>query len=205
MRVLLVDDHAVVRAGVCAFFQSYRPHWEIVGEADNGDVGAREAERLKPDLIMMDYRMPVMDGVEATRIIRRRVPTAEIVMLTFLHDASLLRDALLVGAHGFVLKSDARSLIVHAAESVVRRRPYISPTLSWCLMDMTVTKPDLTSRERRIVHLIAEGNSNRKMADMLSISCKTVESHRAAVMRKLSCENQAALIRYAIRNNLVEA
>lgn len=206
-RILIADDHDVIRAGLRSLLQS---RWEIVGEASNGKEAIRKAIELKPDVAVLDYSMPMINGVEATRQIRLRVPTVEVLIFTMHESEGLMRELLEAGARGYLLKSDAKNYLIDAIESLAAHRPFFTAKVSDTLLEAylarsSTTETVLTSRERGVVQLIAEGHSNKQIANVLSISVKTVESHRAAVMRKLNLSSAAAVVRYAVRNKIVEA
>ena len=206
-RILIADDHDVIRAGLRSLLQS---RWEIVGEASNGKEAIRKAIELKPDVAVLDYSMPMINGVEATRQIRLRVPTVEVLIFTMHESEGLMRELLEAGARGYLLKSDAKNYLIDAIESLAAHRPFFTAKVSDTLLEAylarsSTTETVLTSRERGVVQLIAEGHSNKQIANVLSISFKTVESHRAAVMRKLNLSSAAAVVRYAVRNKIVEA
>lgn len=206
-RILIADDHDVVRSGLRSILEA---RWEIVAEATNGKEAIRKAIDLKPDVAILDYSLPLINGVEATRQIRARVPTVEVLIFTMHDSEGLIHDLLEAGARGYLLKSDAKCFLVNAVESLAAHRPFFTAKVSETLLESyltrsSVTETVLTARERSVVQLIAEGHSNKKIADILSISVKTVETHRAAAMRKLNISSAAALVRYAVRNKIVEA
>lgn len=208
-RILIADDHDVVRSGVRSILEA-QAGWEVVGEAENGKEAVDQALATRPDIVVLDYALPVLNGIEATRQIRARVPGAEVLIFTMHDTAALVREVLEAGAKGFVLKSDARKFLIAAVESLAAHKPFFTGKVSETLLETYLAKGSamesvLTSRERSVVQLIAEGQTNKKIADILSISLKTVETHRASAMRKLNLDTTAALIRYAIRNKLVEA
>jgi len=207
-RILIADDHDVVRSGVRAILEA-QTGWEVVGEAENGKDAVDQALATRPDVIVLDYALPVLNGIEATRQIRARVTGAEVLIFTMHDTATLVREVLEAGAKGFLLKSDARKFLIAAVESLAAHKPFFTGQVSETLLENylakgTATESVLTSREKSVVQLIAEGRTNKEMADILSIGLKTVETHRATAMRKLNLDTTAALIRYAIRNKLVE-
>jgi DNA-binding NarL/FixJ family response regulator len=207
-RILIADDHDVVRSGVRSILEA-QAGWVVVGEADNGKDAVDQALATRPDIVVLDYALPMLNGIEATRQIRARVPGAEVLIFTMHDTATLVREVLEAGAKGFLLKSDARKFLIAAVESLAAHKPFFTGTVSEALLETylakgTATTSVLTSREKSVVQLIAEGQTNKKIADILSISLKTVETHRATAMRKLNLDTTAALIRYAIRNKLVE-
>ena len=207
-RILIADDHDVVRSGVRAILEA-QEGWEVVGEAADGKEAVDKALATRPDVVVLDYGLPVMNGIEATRQIRARVAGAEVLLFTMHDTASLVREVLEAGARGFLLKSDARRFLIAAVESLAAHKPFFTSQVSETLLETYLAKGAaadcvLTAREKSVVQLIAEGQSNKKIADILSISLKTVETHRASAMRKLRLDTTAALIRYAIRNKIVE-
>ena len=181
----------------------------MVAEAVDGKEAVSKALQTSPDIAILDYSMPLINGVEATRQIRVRLPKTEVLIFT-MHDSDILIGELLaVGARGYLLKSDANRLLLAAVESLAVHKPYFTAKVSEALLDSFLAKPgqpqfSLTPRERGVVQLIAEGHSNKQTAKVLNISLKTVETHRAAVMRKLNMSSSASLVRYAIRNRIVE-
>lgn len=205
-RILLADDHDVVRSGLRSILET---RWQVVAEAADGKEAVRRALELKPDVAVLDYSLPLINGVEATRQIRARVPSVEVLIFTMHDSESLIHDLLEAGARGYLLKSDAKALLISAIESLAAHRPFFTAKVSETLLDSylahTATPESvLTARERSVVQLIAEGHSNKQIANILNISVKTVETHRAAAMRKLNISSAAALVRYAVRNKIVE-
>ena len=208
-RILIADDHDVVRSGVRAILEA-QGGWEVVGEAVDGKDAVDQALATRPDVVVLDYGLPVMNGIEATRRIRARVPGAEVLIFTMHDTDGLIRDVLEAGARGFLLKSDAKQFLISAVESLAAHKPFFTGKVSETLLETYLAKGSagksaLSSREKAVVQLIAEGKTNKQIADILSISTKTVETHRALALRKLNLDTTAALIRYAIRNGLVEA
>jgi len=207
-RILIADDHDVVRSGVRTIMEA-QAGFEVIGEAENGKEAVDQALANHPDIVILDYALPVLNGIEATRQIRARVPGAEVLIFTMHDTANLVREVLEAGAKGFLLKSDARRFLIAAVESLAVHKPFFTGTVSETLLETYLAKGAaiasvLSSREKSVVQLIAEGHTNKAIADTLSISLKTVETHRANSMRKLNLDTTAALIRYAIRNKLVE-
>jgi DNA-binding NarL/FixJ family response regulator len=208
-RILIADDHDVVRSGVRAILEA-QESWEVVGEAETGKEAVDKALATRPDIVVLDYALPVMNGIEATRQIRARVPGAEVLIFTMHDTDTLVREVLEAGAKGFLLKSDARKFLIAAVASLVAHKPFFTGKVSETLLESYLakraeTKELLTAREKSVIQLIAEGHTNRSTANILSISSKTVETYRASAMRKLNLDTTAALIRYAIRNKIVEA
>lgn len=208
-RILLADDHQVVRSGLRAVLET-QPGMEIVGEVGNGLEAVEAALRLRPDLVILDYAMPIRNGVEATREIRKRLPRTEVLIFT-LHDGQqVIEDVLSVGARGYLLKSDANDHLIAAVRALGRHEAYISGRLSAELLDTLLhrgrqgKRDPLTPRERTVVQLIAEGCTNKDVCAQLGVGLKTVETHRAAAMRKLGLHSTADLVRYAIKNRIVD-
>jgi DNA-binding NarL/FixJ family response regulator len=208
-RILIADDHEVVRSGLRAILEAH-DGWDVVAEACDGKEAISKAAETKPDVAIVDYSLPLMNGVEVTRQIRARVSTAEILIFT-MHDSDvLLAELLEAGARAYLLKSDARQYLIAAVESLASHKPFFTGRVSQRLLDTFLSahqgKTDvmLSPRERVIVQLIAEGHSNKQMSEILNLSIKTIETHRAATMRKLNVTSTAALVRYAVRNKMVE-
>lgn len=208
-RILIADDHDVVRFGVRGILAA-RADWEVVGEAADGREAINEAVKTRPDIVILDYSLPLVNGVEAARQIKARLPGTEILIFTMHDTDALVRDVLEAGARGFLLKSDAKQLLLSAVDSLVHHKPFFTGKVSEALLDSYLSKTGiersaLSSREKSVIQMIAEGKTNKQIADALSLSTKTVETHRASAMRKLNLDTTAALIRYAIRNRLIEA
>jgi DNA-binding NarL/FixJ family response regulator len=208
-RILIADDHDVVRTGLRAILEAHAG-WQVVAEAANGKDAIAQALECKPDVAIVDYSLPVINGIEATRQIHARLPKTEILIFT-MHDSDVLVEELLeAGARAYLLKSDAKQYLITAVESLVNHKPFFTGRVSEQLLDAYLTARSrrgegaLSPRERMIVQLIAEGNGNKEMAAILNLSVKTIESHRATAMRKLNVTSTAGIVRYAIRNKLVE-
>lgn len=207
-RILIADDHDVVRSGLRQILEA-RPKWHVVAEAADGKQAIAKALAEKPDVAVLDYGLPLINGVEATRQIRARLPKTEVLIFTMHDTETLVRDLLAAGARGYLLKSDAGNYLIEAIESLAQHKPYFTAKVSEALLNAYLSKPSddrlsLTPRERGVVQLIAEGHTNKQIATILNISPKTVEAHRAAIMRKLNLSSTAALVRYAVRHKLVE-
>jgi DNA-binding NarL/FixJ family response regulator len=188
-----------------------RREFQVCAEASNGPEAVELALHHKPDVAILDISLPVVDGIEATRKIRKESPGTEVMIFTLSDRESDIRDVLLAGARGYVLQSEADEQIVWAVEALAQHRAFFSNHVSETLLDSFFEKTGsgrstrpLTVRERKVVQLIAEGNSNKKTAVLLSISVKTVETHRTALMRKLDIHSTADLVRYAFREGLVQ-
>lgn len=208
-RILIADDHEIVRQGVKAIL-SNRDRWDVVAEAVDGRDAVEQARLTQPDIAILDYALPFINGVEVARQIRLTSPKTEYLIFTQHDNEALVRNILETGIRGYLLKSDATRFLEQAVESLENRRPFFTKSVSDMLVMSYLTKADasssvLTSRETAVVKLVAEGHSNKETAALLDLSEKTVESHRAAAMRKLDAKSTAALVRYAIRNRLIEA
>ena len=206
-RILIADDHDVVRSGLRAILEA-QEGWVVVAEAADGRDAVEKATETKPDIAILDYSLPFANGAEVTRQIRVRVPGVEVLIFTMHDSDDIVLDLLSAGAKGYLLKSDARKFLLTAVESLVAHKPFFTGKVSEALLDTYLAKNResetvLSTREKGVVQLIAEGNSNKKIAEILAISLKTVETHRAAAMRKLNLDSTAALVRYAVRNKLV--
>jgi DNA-binding NarL/FixJ family response regulator len=209
-RILIADDHQVVRSGLRAILEAHEG-WEIVAEAVDGKEAIDKAVATKPDVAIIDYSLPVMNGLEVTRQIRARIPGAEVMVFTMHNSDILVGELLVAGARAYLLKSEAKEHLIAAVESLADHKAYFTGIVSERLRDAFVASHQskqgattLTPRERIVVQLIAEGNSNKKISNLLNLSVKTVESHRATAMRKLNVTSTAGLVRYAIRNKLTE-
>jgi DNA-binding NarL/FixJ family response regulator len=208
-RILIADDHEVVRSGLRAILEA-QDGWEVVAEARDGKEAVAKAAETKRHVAIVDYSLPLMNGVEVTRQIRSRVPATEVLIFT-MHDSDVLIGELLeAGARAYLLKSDAKQYLIAAVASLAEHKPFFTGRVSEQLLDSFLsshhgkTDTSLSPRERGIVQLIAEGHSNKEMSEILSLSIKTIETHRAAAMRKINVTSTAAIVRYAIRNKLVE-
>lgn len=206
--ILIADDHEVVRSGVRGIIEDH-VGWSVVAEAADGKQAIDKSIATKPDVAILDYSLPLISGIEATRQIRMRVPSVEVLIFTMHDNEILMRDLFKAGARGYLLKSDAAQHLIAAVESLAAHRPFFTGKASEALLETFLTSTRqidqiLTGRERSVVQLVAEGHSNKQIANVLSISVKTVETHRASVMRKLDIGSTAALVRYAVRNKLIE-
>lgn len=208
-RILIADDHEVVRAGLRSILETHSG-WEVVAEAADGKEAIIKALETKPDVAVLDYSIPLVNGVEATRQIRKRNPKIEVLIFTMHDNEALVGDVLEAGARAYLLKSDARQHLISAIEALTMHKPFFSGQISEKLLETFLrTQKDrfgtiLSARERIVVQLIAEGHSNKQISGILNLSVKTIESHRAAAMRKLNITSTAGIVRYAIRNKLVE-
>lgn len=208
-RILIADDHDVVRSGLRTILEAHEG-WQVVAEAENGKEAIAKAIETKPDVAIIDYALPLINGVEATRQVRARLPQAEVLIFT-MHDSDVLVEEVLeAGARGYLVKSDAKQFIIAAVEALATHKPFFTARVSEHLLNSFLSasrprdKSALSPRERAVVQLIAEGHGNKEVGEILSLSVKTIETHRAAAMHKLNLKSTAALVRYAIRNKLVE-
>jgi DNA-binding NarL/FixJ family response regulator len=213
LRILVADDHDVVRRGLRAILDSH-PEWEVVAEAVNGRDAVELAGKLQPDVVVLDIGMPEQNGLEAARRIREKVPTAEVLILTMHESDQVTRDVLSAGARGYVLKSDAARDLVAAVEALSRHKLFFTSKVSEFVLKGYLeaasrgegedTPGYLSAREREVLQLLAEGRTTKEVASSLHISVKTAETHRANLMRKLDLHTMSDLVRYAIRNKIVE-
>lgn len=215
LRILVVDDHEVVRRGLRALLEA-QPGWTVAGEAVTGREAVAKAKQLKPDVVILDISLPALNGVEATRQILQAVPKTEVLILTMHNSEQLACEVLAAGARGYILKSDAGRDLVAAVDSLSRHTPFFTSRVTEMVLDgylsrgtrtdrlMTSSHP-LTPREREIVQLLAEGKTSKEVAAALGISVHTAETHRTNIMQKLSLHSLTDLVRYAIRNKIIEA
>ena len=215
VRILVADDHDIIRRGLRELLLA-KPGWEICGEAKTGKEAVLLAEQLKPDVMVVDISMPELNGLDAARQILKSDPNIGILILTMHFSDQLVREVIDSGARGYILKSDTDKELVSAVEALANRRTYFTREASEILLN-GYSRPDvvldfkaaprnrLTARELEIVHLLAGGKSSKEVAEMLKISVKTAETHRANIMRKLELHSVSELVRYAIRNRIIEA
>jgi len=207
IRILIAEDQLLVRQGLAALLKA--EDVQIIGEAEDGAAAVDMAKSLRPDIVLMDLSMPVLDGVEATRRLKRAVPQIRVLILTVANCERRVAEALAAGADGYALKRLGHEELMAAINSVRMGRQYLGPGLDIELVrdhldggDANV--PALTARELEVLRLIAQGLKNREIADTLSIAIKTVETHRTKIMQKLDLHNSAELATYAIRRGLIE-
>ena len=206
MRILLVDDHEMLRKGLRTTVES-QPGWEVCGEARTGREAVAKVGELHPDIVIMDFGMPDLNGIEATRQIRATAPGTEVLILSMHQTERLVREVLAAGAHGYLLKTDSGEFLISALKALAAHQPFFTPQISAVVLQGYL-KPevhkgdDLTPREREILQLIAEGKATKQVADLLGISVKTADTHRTNLMRKLKLHSTAELVRYAIRNQI---
>jgi two-component system response regulator NreC len=212
LRILLADDHIVMRSGLRALLDR-QPNLEVVGESENGRETVALAASLKPDVVVMDVGMPVLNGIEATQTIVTQCPTIAVVILSMHADESYVMRALKAGARGYLLKDSAAADLIGAIQAISQGKSFFSPKVSRILAEDYVrvlkqkgavdTYDLLTSREREILQLLAEGKSNKEVATALNISPYTVETHRSHILQKLNLHNSAELVLYAVRKGII--
>jgi DNA-binding NarL/FixJ family response regulator len=210
-RILIADDHEVFRRGLRSVLADV-PAWQVIAEAGDGAEAVQLAATLAPDIVVIDLSMPRLNGLDAARQIRSSLPTTQVLIVTAHESEQLIREVLDAGALGYLLKSDAGALLVKAVESLLEGRPWFTSKVGHLVLEGYLrTRRDgaevepLSPRERHIVQLLAEGRSNKEVARALHISVKTVETHRSNIMRKMGFTSLADLVRYAVRNKIVEA
>jgi DNA-binding NarL/FixJ family response regulator len=209
VRVLIADDHGIVRSGLRLLLER-QPDIEVIGEAADGAEARDIAIRERPDLAILDVRMPKLTGLQATREIKRQAPEVAVLILSMHDDERYLFEALRAGASGYVLKTQADADLVEAIGAVQRGEPFLTPAAQQTLIKDVLERgrdeadEDLTPREQEIVKLVAEAHTTRQIAEILHLSEKTVENHRGNAMRKLGMRDRVELVRYAIRRGLIE-
>jgi DNA-binding NarL/FixJ family response regulator len=209
-RILVADDHEVVRCGLRAILAK-RVGWKVVAEASDGQSAIAKAVEMKPDVAIIDDTLPLMNGIEVTRQIRTRSPGTEVLVFATHDSEALVRDFLRAGGRAFLLKSDATHNLFAAVEALIRHKSFFTGNFTETLLGgfLSINEGNsdslLSPRERAVVQLIAEGHSNKQIGAVLNLSIKTVETHRAAAMRKISVTSTAGLVRYAVRNKWVDA
>jgi len=212
IKVLLAEDHTIVRKGLRSLLDE-ETNIEVIGEAQDGREAIQKAQQLHPDIVLMDITMPRLNGLEATRQIKKRSPQVKVLALTMHANEEYIFQILQAGASGYVLKQAVVTELVSAIQAVHRGDSFLSPSISKKIIEEYIRQAQplaekddyakLTNREREILQLIAEGHSNRRIAQLLHISVKTVETHRANLMEKLDLHSTAELTRYAIRKGLI--
>jgi DNA-binding NarL/FixJ family response regulator len=207
--ILIADDHDVVRRGLRMLLET-RPAWSVVAEARDGKGAVASAFRCRPNVAIIDYGLPQLNGIEAARQIRHHLPDTEILIFTMHNSDDILLHALEAGARGFLLKSDADDYVIAAVQALSQHKPFFTGKVSETLISSflaasgTARASALTMRETSVVQLIAEGRTCKEAAELLGVSAKTVEAARASALRKLNLKTTADLIRYAVRNKLVD-
>jgi DNA-binding NarL/FixJ family response regulator len=217
LRLLVADDHDVVRKGVRTLLEE-QPGWEVAAEASDGREAVEKAKLVQPDITILDLSMPELNGLEAAREILKTVST-KVLILTMYDSDPLIRQTLEAGARGYLLKSDAGRDLVSAVDALRRNKTFFTPKVAQMVLEGYLGRPSkeneddgnrknglrLTARQKQILQLLAEGKSSKEVAVALTISVKTAETHRANIMRRLDCHSVTELVRYAIRNHIIEA
>ncbi|GCE49449.1 LuxR family two component transcriptional regulator [Thermosporothrix hazakensis] len=213
IRILLADDHTILRAGLKMMLNA-QPNMEVVGEAQDGRQALKEAQRLKPDIILMDITMPDMNGIEATKQIKKLLPDVKVLILTMHEHDEYVFQALRAGASGYILKEAADTELITALHVIQSGQFYLSPAAQSVMVGDYLQRvrageekdsySSLTEREREILKLVAEGYTNNQIAERLVISPKTVDTHRTHIMDKLNLHSRAELVKYAMRRGLLE-
>ena len=213
IKILIADDHELVRRGIRHALEA-NPEWAVVGEAGNGREAVELAERLQPQIAVLDLSMPEMNGLEAIRRILATAPDVRILVLSIHDSDTLIHEVLAAGAKGYLLKSDAARDLLAAVQSLIEGRPFFTAKVSQALLENFVNggapkrveeRTRLTPREQEIVRLVADSKTNKEIATLLNISVRTVETHRSNIMEKLAIHSVSDLILYAIRNGLKDA
>jgi two-component system response regulator NreC len=213
LRILIADDHALIREGTCAVL-GREPGWNVCGQAANGREAVAQAIALEPDVVVLDMTMPELNGLDAAIQIRRQLPGTEVLLLSGYGSEELIHAAFRAGVKSFLLKTGAEEYLLEAIRSLAEHKPFLTPTVAQVLLspvlapngsanDAAVT--GLTAREREVLQFTAEGRTNKDVATALKIGVRTAENHRASVLRKLNLNSVAELVRYAIRNKMIDA
>ncbi|MCC7236212.1 MAG: response regulator transcription factor [Bryobacterales bacterium] len=207
IRILLADDHTIVRRGFSLILEK-EADLEVVGEAQNGREAVELAQQLKPDVVVIDVSMPELNGIEGTRRITDTCDRTRVLAVSMHRDAVYVREILRAGARGYVLKDAAENAFVDAVRAVARNEAYLSPAIADAVLTdyrKHVTNPIdlLSSREREVLQMIAEGKTNKEIANILNLSVYTVEAHRGKIMEKLNLHNTGDIVRFALRNGLI--
>ncbi len=212
LQILLADDHPVVRKGLRALLGAHAG-WQVCGEAMNGRDAVEKVNQLKPDVLVLDLNMPELNGIEVTRHVRKAFPQTEVLILSVQDSEQVMRQVFAAGARGYVLKSDAGEELLAAVENVRHHKVFLSSQASRMLggasavaaiNDASQAKEPLSPRERQILQLLGEGKTTKEVAKALDITVKTAETHRSNILRKLDLHHISDLIRYAIRNQIVQ-
>jgi DNA-binding NarL/FixJ family response regulator len=209
--VLVAEDHTIVRKGICSLIDG-KADIQVVGEAEDGREAIEKAEALTPDVVLMDITMPHLNGLEATRQIKKRCPQVKILALTMYTNEEYILQIIQAGASGYVIKQAAPAEMISAIHAVYRGDTFLSPSVSKVIIDeymkhrassTSARYDELTDREREVLQLLAEGHSNRSIAEELNISIKTVGVHRTSIMKKLKCQSVSDLVKYALRKGII--
>lgn len=211
VRIVIADDHGVLRAGLRALLNG-EPDFRVVGEAADAEQAIRAVAELSPDVLLMDISMPGIDGIEATRCLTAEYPQLRVLLLTVHEDTSMLQEAINAGASGYILKRAVESELINAIRAVNQGSLYVHPAMTRGLLKpkrqdcpASVPSPTLTLRELEVLRLIALGYTNRQIAENLSLSIRTVESHRAHIMEKLNLHSRVELVRFARQNKIISS
>jgi DNA-binding NarL/FixJ family response regulator len=212
LRIFLGDDHALLRSGLRKILQE-RPDWEVIAEAGDGREAIRQLVDVRPDIAILDIGMPLLNGIEVTRQIVRRLPDMRVLILSMHANEAYIIQALKAGAKGYLLKDSADTELIRAVEAVTAGKSYFSPAVSKVMLDdyvrhladkgLTDRYDSLSEREREVFQLVAEGRSNKEVAALLSVSSATIETHRAHILQKLNVHSAAELVLYAVRRGLI--
>ena len=212
LRLLLADDHALLRLGLKKILEE-RPEWQVVAEAGDGRTAVRQTLTLTPDVVILDIGMPLLNGIEATRQIIRRLPNVGVLILSMHADEAYISQALRAGARGYLLKDSAGTELIRAVSAVAAGKSFFSPAVAKVMLDDYVQRLSdkgvddryelLSEREREILQLVAEGHSSKSVAELLSISPATVETHRAHILQKLDVHSTAELVLFAVRRRII--
>ncbi len=209
LRILIADDHEIVRRGVREVLSS-QPGWEVCGEAADGREAVEIGLREKPDVAVLDVSLPLLNGIGATLQLRQALPRLEVLLFTMHDDEETVGRGLAAGARGYLRKTDSDNHLIAAVSALGAHRPYFSSVISELVLDAALHDrkrsrlESFTGRELEVAQLIAEGQSNKQIARRLTISVKTVESHRASAMRKAGVRTAAEFVRFAIKHNLIQ-
>jgi|SRR5690606_27399347 len=207
-RVVVADDHSLFRQGLVALLE--REGFEVVGEASDGHEAIRLVKQTAPAIVLLDFSMPLLNGIEATREILKRAPDTNVMLLTMYDDEVNVLESLRAGVRAYILKNQTAMELEGAIREVLRGSIYLSPGISEAVVNACMSKEDkpielLTDRERQVLQLIAEGHTTKSIASVLYLSVKTAESHRTRIMQRLGIHNIASLVRYAIRRGMIKA
>jgi two-component system response regulator NreC len=212
LNILLADDHALLRLGLRKILEE-RPEWQVIAEAGDGRTAVRQTLELTPDVVVLDIGMPLLNGIEVTRQIIRRLPSIGVLILSMHADEAYITQALRAGARGYLLKDSAGTELIRAVSAVAAGKSFFSPAVAKVMLDDYVQRLAdkgiedrfelLSEREREILQLVAEGHSSKSVAELLSISPATVETHRAHILQKLDVHSTAELVLYAVRRRII--